>query len=656
MSIHAGFANIAQISQNTVQDLVRTYYEAGVLPSSFQGTTVFPPPTGGPPINIQYELYMDLPIVTFNNDPPNTVTIAATFLGRIAFGAGAFQNIKADVQFLASPRADITGTGFRVGIDPATLTIPSITITVLSGFVPDVLIDFIQSATGRALIAALVSTNVLQDFQHSSMPMEFPTLPQLGKPSFSSVVLRVQDDCLSLAADVTGSYFDTDPNETFVKVATQGNAELIKSNLSNLSMNFFVSSAIAPLLWRPLIDQLNEKLQTKNVEIKFFKLVFEQGNFHISGQGREGPLGEHAADFSFRVRVLLGTPDQVVLNEDEYGQQWTDVIPGQDSLVLDAYDVDIDPLASGSLWEVLGVIGIMTVAFPAAPVLLWAVRRIVDDIVSGFEQKGEQFIDSQALGELSQWITLTESKGPLFLRQISSFKVHPQGLLFRINLLPHWKNKIAPLGNVIGPVIVDIEKSMEPLTYRFEWAQDAGWQTNPMISVRWQVHRNDNGKVIASQDLFQSQPGALEFKFSLSNQNVNECVFYKISCRLYLFKEVFNQTVTLRIADELNKKFPFVSWEHDVNAPVVVVGKNGQAKELGNHVVHRKSAIHRTDFPGRCRSAALIGHDPKITYHEKLPFPLKEIANQRHQICDYCFYGGPDKNQLRADAQAILNK
>lgn len=656
MSIHAGFAVIAQFRQSTIRDLVRIYYEAGVLPSSFQGTTLVPSPTGGAPINVQYELYMDRPVVTFNNAPPNSITIDAVFMGRLALGNGAPQNIRCDAQFLAFPRAEITNSGFRVGIDPATLTIPAITITVLGGFVPNVLIDFVESAAGRGFIAGQISNGVLQDFEHSSLPLKLPTLGQLGTPSFSQFVVRITDDCLSLAADVTGSYLDTDPNETFVKVATQGNPDLIKSNLGKSGLSLFVSSTIAPLLWRPAIDKLNEELQKKNLEIKFFKLGYEEGNFHISGQGREGPLGEHAADFSFRLRVLLGTPDTTVTYDDEYGEQWTEVIPGDDSLILDAYDVNVDPLASGSLWEVLGFIGIATIAFPAAPLLLWALTHIIDDICSGLEQKFENSIDDTGLGELVQWITLPETSGPSVLRMISGCKIHPQGLLARTKLIPTWNNKVTPLGKVIGPLIVDIEKSTEPLTYRFEWADEAGWQNNPMISVRWQVHRDDTGEVIASQDRFQSQIGPLEFTFNLSLETVNETSDYKISCRVYLFDELFNETVELRIADELNKKFPFVSWEHNVDAPVVIVYENGQSKQVGRHIVHRKSDIHRTDFPGRCLSAARIGHDPKITYHEQLPFPLKDIAKQRHLLCDYCFYGGPDKNQLRADAQAILNK
>jgi hypothetical protein len=45
-----------------------------------------------------------------------------------------------------------------------------------------------------------------------------------------------------------------------------------------------------------------------------------------------------------------------------------------------------------------------------------------------------------------------------------------------------------------------------------------------------------------------------------------------------------------------------------------------------------------------------------MTYYKKFPFQIAEIKKHRSELCDYCFYGGPDKEKLRADAQALLNK
>ena len=36
---------------------------------------------------------------------------------------------------------------------------------------------------------------------------------------------------------------------------------------------------------------------------------------------------------------------------------------------------------------------------------------------------------------------------------------------------------------------------------------------------------------------------------------------------------------------------------------------------------------------------------PAIEYLDDLPFPRAELINQRSQVCDYCFFGGPTRTQ-----------
>jgi hypothetical protein len=35
---------------------------------------------------------------------------------------------------------------------------------------------------------------------------------------------------------------------------------------------------------------------------------------------------------------------------------------------------------------------------------------------------------------------------------------------------------------------------------------------------------------------------------------------------------------------------------------------------------------------------------PHLEYMDALPFPLEELVARRAAVCDYCFFGGPDKN------------
>jgi len=59
--------------------------------------------------------------------------------------------------------------------------------------------------------------------------------------------------------------------------------------------------------------------------------------------------------------------------------------------------------------------------------------------------------------------------------------------------------------------------------------------------------------------------------------------------------------------------------------------------------VPKQSAIHRTAVPGRCSMLMRAAYKAKFLYLDELPFPVAELNNHRDELCEYCFFGGPDK-------------
>jgi len=90
----------------------------------------------------------------------------------------------------------------------------------------------------------------------------------------------------------------------------------------------------------------------------------------------------------------------------------------------------------------------------------------------------------------------------------------------------------------------------------------------------------------------------------------------------------------------------------------VRVETDGSHTYLGYDSITRHSDLHRTDCPGRCIMVSCFSsnvlpapvpgrHLPVLEYLDALPFPRtrEQIIAHRHQLCDYCFFGGPDKTE-----------
>ena len=78
--------------------------------------------------------------------------------------------------------------------------------------------------------------------------------------------------------------------------------------------------------------------------------------------------------------------------------------------------------------------------------------------------------------------------------------------------------------------------------------------------------------------------------------------------------------------------------------PLTVDGYNyGQPDWV---LLSKKPKIHKTDIDVRCKFVAFHTQNVELRYFDELPFPEDQLLENRHMICDYCFFGGPDKNDL----------
>jgi len=106
--------------------------------------------------------------------------------------------------------------------------------------------------------------------------------------------------------------------------------------------------------------------------------------------------------------------------------------------------------------------------------------------------------------------------------------------------------------------------------------------------------------------------------------------------------DIWTDERTLLIDENLDRHHKFVQW-----GPKQVFFNNpGTGGEWWTH--NRSSRIHRTATGGRCRMMRQVASKtprmrPKLRYSDVLPFTWAHLFQNRHYLCEYCFFGGPDK-------------
>jgi len=101
--------------------------------------------------------------------------------------------------------------------------------------------------------------------------------------------------------------------------------------------------------------------------------------------------------------------------------------------------------------------------------------------------------------------------------------------------------------------------------------------------------------------------------------------------------EIWSGSQTIPIVDSLDRHHKYVHW-----GPIGVFFMNaGTDKQWWTRV--RRSRIHRTALSARCRE---VRRSKKGTrkYFDTLPFEWEDLNQHRIPLCEYCFFGGPDKS------------
>lgn len=178
---------------------------------------------------------------------------------------------------------------------------------------------------------------------------------------------------------------------------------------------------------------------------------------------------------------------------------------------------------------------------------------------------------------------------------------------------------------------------------------DKAWQglNRASLKATWEVRRADTNEVVVVGIKPYNSPAGNGVSINHHSEQLYLVDEFRVRCTLTLIAgdtvgEIWSDVATLRIEDKLDRRQSFVEW-----GPKWVrfhnAGTNGAMWSR-----YSRSRIHRTAVAARCRAlwiATTLGL-PKGTrfhYFDYLPWGWEGVPFHRTELCEYCFFGGPDK-------------
>jgi hypothetical protein len=626
MPRHAGFAATIAIRQQTLQGLIRVLHHANQLPHTL---------TGGVP-GISASFFLEQPLLTCSSGSSNRLILDLTGRGPLMItppgDPPATRTVLFRARMIVPPRLSLQNGSLMFGVDGLNSVLDSFDIDPLSGgpYPPNAQV-IIDSDAFRSGIETLIQTQ-LAALRQLAPPLNVNFLGAIANAAGTMITPAVLDGAMAMGIDVNGTN----------GVTTHGNAGLLTDTTEANDVGMWTNPAALPIVMADVRTRIEEAVADADATLSNLNFTLIEGAFHIRGHADKG--NEGSVDFSLDAVPRLIRPGTHDEWDEEYGEHFEIDTPAREELWFESANVQVD--INRPWWSyLLSVLGVLLTFGIGTMIIEAIVDMIRNNITSGITQGG-----GNTVAERVQEFTFAGTTEPTFRLKIETYECHVEGIFAGMTLRPQ-----IPAPRVDGPASISIEEVIgTTLRYTVKLPFDAH-PDDPMLSVRWTVRRMDTNQIIRNVD-GQARSGlTLDLSGEPALLTAPEI---RIACRVYstlgpVTTDLFNATVALRVTDVLDRSHPFVRWQHQVYTPVVRVEADGSHTQLGFEQVDRASNIHRTSVPGRCRMVSRYSSKVSRTddgsgaahleYLDALPFPQDELVARRAAVCDYCFFGGPDK-------------
>lgn len=649
MAHHGGYGVAVQMSRQVLQHLMIAAHRAGIFPDRIEATEPVGDVDGSGNAVIALDMWLDAPMVFMT--PADGIVFQIRAVGSLAITASSVDpaprqcRLHMRIPFTVAPTL-VGRTEIVENPDPPfmpeVVDLADLHLTVMPGGVqdsqivvlngdplPQAWIDFFASPLFRAGVGWSLANNTFREPLIEPLPEGFVAL---------SSALRIGDGTTTAGEQITHDEFVTFGfrlDNADMDVHLIGDPAEVESMLADDDIAIAIDAGAAPLIARTIRREVNERQD--DAEITSLTVDFRDGEMHVTGHG-EGFGG--GADFSLDVVPTIGRPETLAESyDDEYGSQHNVYTPPTDEVWIDLRNVDVD--VSPDAWVVVvGIAGaallfvpyVNFVAAPAIAVIANFVTSSVAAIPRRIVQQGQP-----VLLAANQTLRLPDGDGLLFDFSLRQLRYFPDRLQGRIRLRPQGTARIE------GPTSVAVDQMFAVQTYTLTRDRMRWRSADPEARIRFEARRSDTGDALWTKDVAASAEGARRFDVNFGELAPNAPGFV-VTARVYRsgagkIVNVVNRSIDVYIADALDRRHPFVRWHYQIIA-----------LQQGHKVYRRKSALHRTDWPGRCRFADRISkHVEELEYLDVLPFEIENIGSHSKEICEYCFFGGPGKTQLIFD-------
>ena len=652
MANHGGFGIAVQLSDRFVNDVLLVLQRSDIIPKTQRVQSEVP---GGA---IDLDLYIDAPVASFTPNSGGDFDLRVRTFGTLVIDAPDVDPAPRKVRIDLVGRADLDAHVEQI-LNPLTIDVADWiespfhydlvanfsdigvsdnTFTVVDGDdLPVAWKAFFVSTTFRIGVGVALAT-ALASVRSVIPPDLAPILNEIDFAGGASIQLQtiVGDGFITFGGDVT---------DTQHGIATEGVSADVERFIGDSDVGLIVSDALKPLLRNAMRRAINAS--TDAATVTSLTLGWHDGHFSVQAHA-EAAAGD--ADLSFKALPKLQKPGWTEHWDDEYGQQYAIEHPAEKRVWLDIQDFHIETSLDPGVWVGLIFGGVIAGGLFLGPQhYAMVAHAIVRDIVTGI---GVRVVEQgqATIFDPEQSVRLAGTSFPIAYR-IQSLQVHED----RIQCIAKAAMVKTNFGRIVGPGSVAIRALDQTLVFAVQPAAFHRYDpTDPEPKAKWTVWRKDNAAIVRTEVRALDDPQSHELELNLAHfgaghQGIDA---YELGFRVTRELEgeeehVFSAKDQVSIVDRLDRGHDYVRWKHLVVTPDVVVHPDGSQQRVGKRVFTRQSRIHRTRWPGRCAFADRYAGDKdlELEYLDKLPFPLAELNSHRGQVCDYCFFGGPDKDE-----------
>ena len=537
------------------------------------------------------------------------------------------------------PTVTLSAGKIKINFQAAALTVPSFEIDPYSGGA------FSAAATAylnSPEFAALLTQGLrikLGEIGSSIPEFDAAFLGAIAVHPTATITTMALDGALAMGIDVA---IPADPATGLPGVTTHGDPSRLTDTTAGYHIATWTSPRVVRVSYQDAELEIRDAVDRTGSYARQFDLRVEEGWIKIAGKASQTG---GSVEFSLHAVPQLIRPGIYEEWDDEFGEHFVYSTPDREELWFDPQDVVVD--IDRDWWAVVleGLVGIITlgIGILVAEAIIAMIRGNIA------HQIGE---DGPARADRNQQFTIPGVTRPPVRLRIETFECHAEGIFAGITIKPQFWYAFLE-----GPGMVGAEEAFHGSVHFAISLPPDVLISDPELRVAWTARRTDTNEILVVRDTTAGAgldivlvDGPIPF-LTVPQLSIEVRVYRRLGVGA---TEIFFKQQYLQVVDYVDRTRPFVRWQHDASVPRVVVESDGTQTLHGYQITHRTSKIHRTAIPGRCRMLRehsrwrLIPPDSTMPYpfeyFDALPFDISELLQRRRQVCDYCFFGGPDKD------------